>query len=114
MAERKNPCPHCERPIGGTHNDFCPRSRVQKRALRGPSGGHMAFMSKGMSVVPDETGSPRIVTNPGFPYVKKGKSWLAGGLPLGFDRETALAYVKEKANVPAFRQMNTLTPKETE
>jgi len=53
----------------------------------------LVYLSKGVGIVGDP---PRFVRNPGFPFVGKGKDWAAGGLPLGFDRETALAYMREQ------------------
>jgi len=55
----------------------------------------LAYLSKGHTI----TASGRVVTNPGFPFVnlRPGVDWTAGGLPLGFDRETALAYMREQA-----------------
>jgi hypothetical protein len=55
----------------------------------------LVYLSKGVGVVSTPDGR-RQVTNPGFPFVRPGKDWAAGGLPLGFDRETALAYMREQ------------------
>lgn len=71
---------------------------------RGPEP-RVAFLSKGVGTVETPNG-PRMVSNPGFPFVGRGKPIFAGGMPLGFDYETALAYLRERANIP-------VTPKET-
>ena len=55
----------------------------------------LVYLSKGSGVA-----DGRFVTNPGFPFVKPPKDWAAGGLPLGFDRETALAYMREQTFKP--------------
>jgi len=33
MSERKQPCPLCDRPVGGQHSAACPRGSFQRRAL---------------------------------------------------------------------------------
>ena len=55
-------------------------------------GSRMVFLSKGSGV----TDTGRTVSNPGFPFVNAGKPIFAGGLPLGFDRETALEFLREQ------------------
>jgi hypothetical protein len=129
MNESQFPCPICARSVGDTHNDFCPRSRVQVAARRGVGPARVVYLAKGvdMSV---RNGESVVVRNPGFPYVdctpkrvhglrrterrlvkrnrRKGlvpapdrKDWTAGGLPLGFDRESALEFMREQAVRPA-------------
>ena len=128
MSESRTECPICHRAPGSTHVDFCPRSRVRVTAHRGPSGGRVSYMAKGTDIS-ERDGEQVVVRNPGFPYVdckptrphglrrterrevkrqrRRGmvlqgipKDWTAGGLPLGFDRESALEFMREQAVRP--------------
>ena len=98
QKESRVPCPICARPVGGVHTDACPRSRAALRALP-KSEPRIAYLSKGVGLVAGPNGEPRVVSNPGFPYVRprKGVSWATGGLPLGMDKQTALAYMRREA-----------------
>jgi len=104
-------CPLCARPVGGRHTDECPRSMKSLRALPKPEK-RMAYLSMGVGLVSGPDGSPRVVRNPGFPYVRprKGVSWTAGGLPLGFDKKSALAYMQREAERAAQESTITTVP----
>lgn len=85
MSESKTPCPLCDRPVGGVHEDFCPRSRPMQQALAdemAKRGQPRMFWTKGPMVVHRPGLRPKVVFNPGLPYVKPPKPWTAGGLPV--------------------------------
>lgn len=88
MSESDVACPLCERPVGGVHDDFCPRSAAVMRDHHAKSKIRpVHFWSKGPLVVRLRGERAKVTFNPGIPYVRQtgGKSWKAGGVPIGAD-----------------------------
>jgi hypothetical protein len=84
-SQSKTSCPLCDRPPGGVHNDFCPRSRVMQRDLDAQleiAGRPLVFWAKGpIAIRRGWRKKIKIIHNPGVPYVKPPKPWYAGGKP---------------------------------
>jgi len=89
MSESRTPCPQCNRPPGGIHNDFCPRSTVSRQILDDwavKAGRPRILWMKGpIAVRLPGSRRTKIVYNPGVPFVKPPKPWYAGGVPRDAD-----------------------------
>lgn len=88
MSETRVSCPLCDRPPGGVHNDSCSRSNTARRALRDKCERKMrptVFWMKGpIAVLLPGKKKPKIVFNPGIPFVRNAthETWVKGGVPM--------------------------------
>ena len=89
-SETKVSCPFCNRAPGGRqfHDVACPRSRFRMKALQRECKRKLQpriFWMKGpIAVRLRGEKKPKIVFNPGVPYVRdaNNETWVKGGVPM--------------------------------